>query len=161
MQRWGRPDAQGLKTEAQIIMSDLPRNRLFDFLSSPFRAAGDCRRITVRHRSTVDARLSWFARGQNHTVDARLLDISRDGAGLLAEQTPPWGARVRLHLVDREASTWVDGEVLGVEPKAKGGRRVRVRFADACPTVFLRAAVLSLSPPVPVQTEVEVAVEAC
>ncbi len=128
-------------------MSDQPRNRLFDFLSTPFRAAGDCRRTTVRHRSSVDARLSWVARGQVHTIEARILDIGRDGAGLLAEQAPPWGARVRLHLVGGEASTWVDGEVLGVEPKKRGGRRVRLLFSDACPTVFLRAAVLSLPAP--------------
>ncbi len=150
------PDAQGLRPEAQVIMFDLPRNRLFDFLSSPFRAGGECRRTAVRHRSTVGARLSWVARGQIQTVDARLLDIGRDGAGLIAEQTPPWGARVRLHLIGGEESAWVDGEVLGVEPKATGGRRVRVIFNDACPTVFLRAAVLSL----PAPAEVEVAVGA-
>ena len=95
--------------------------------------------------------------GRIQTVEARLLDIGRDGAGLLAEQTPPWGARVRLHLVGGEESTWVDGEVLGVEPRATGGRRVRIRFTDACPTVFLRAAVRSL--PAPDAVEVEVAAE--
>jgi hypothetical protein len=141
-------------------MFDQPRNRLFDFLSSPFRAAGDCRRTTVRHRSMADARLSWVARGQIHTVEARILDISREGAGLLAEQTPPWGARVRLHLVDRESNTWVDGEVLGVEPKATGGRRIRLLFSDACPTVFLRSAVRSLPAPAPAAVDVEVAAEA-
>ena len=128
-------------------MSVQPRNRLFDFLSSPFRAGGECRRTTVRHRSTVGARLSWLARGEIQTVEAQLLDIGRDGAGLMAEQAPPWGARVRLHLIDGAASTWVDGEVLGVEPRATGGRRVRILFTESCPTVILRAAVRSLPAP--------------
>ena len=71
------------------MLFDQPRNRLFDFLSSPFRAGGECRRTTVRHRSTVGARLSWVARGQIHTVEARLLDISRAGAGLAPRRRVP------------------------------------------------------------------------
>ncbi len=42
-----------------------------------------------------------------------------------------------------------------MEPRATGGRRIRLLFTDTCPTVFLRAAVRSL--PAPYAVEVEVA----
>ena len=94
-------------------MLDQCGNRLVEFLSTSFRAVGDVMRTNRRHDSSARALVSWSGRGQDRTVRARLLDISRAGTGLLTAEPPPLAARVRLRLVGHDPTPWIEAEVLG------------------------------------------------
>ncbi len=118
------------------------KNRLYTFLSTSYRAVGDALRTNPRHDSSALARLSWPGRDQDHTIRARLIDISRAGAALLTKEAPPVDAHVRVRLVGQESTPWVEAKILGVEPMTRGRHRVRLQFHEPCPTFFLRAAVL-------------------
>jgi hypothetical protein len=123
------------------------KSRLFTFLSASYRAVGDALRTNPRHGSSARARLSWPGKGEDVTVRARLIDISRAGAALVAREVPPVDAPVRLRLVGHESTPWVEAKVLGADPMSRGRHRIRLLFREPCPTFFLRAAVLG--PPEP------------
>src|SRR3954454_12856262 len=123
-------------------MYEEPSNQLFRFLRARFRSVGELHRTNPRRHSSRPARLSWEEAGKEREARGRLVDISRAGAGLSAAVPPPLRARVRLRLVGRESTPWIEAEVLGAEPEAAGRYRIRLRFYEACPTYFLRVAVL-------------------
>ncbi len=75
-------------------------------------------------------------------VQARLINVSRAGAALIASTTPPASAAVLVRLMGEEPTPWIEADVLGVEPDVRGRNRVRVRFREYCPDLFLKSAVL-------------------
>jgi hypothetical protein len=123
-------------------MVEEPLNLLFQFLRSTFRAVGEAHRTNPRRHASMPARLSWTEGARHRTVRARLLDISRAGAGLVTSSLPPLTAHARIRLVGREPTPWLEAEILGVGPDEPGRYRIRLKFHEPCPTYFLRVAVL-------------------
>jgi hypothetical protein len=123
-------------------MIEEPLNQLFQFLRTSFKAVGDAHRTNLRRHASTPARISWGEGDKRQTIRARLVDISRAGAGLLTAVAPPSMTQVRLRLMGREPTPWIEAEILGVEPESRSRHRVRLRFRDPCPTYFLRVAVL-------------------
>ena len=81
---------------------------------------------------------------------ARLLDISRAGAAVLTASIPPLQTSAPLRLVGPEPTPWIEARILGVENESPWRYRVRLKFAEPCPTYLLRVAVLG---PVPEECE--------
>jgi hypothetical protein len=125
-----------------MSMTEEPLNQLFQFLRTRFRAVGDAHRTNPRRHCAAPARLSWTEGDKVRTIRVRLLDISRAGAGVITPSAPPASKSARLRLVGREPTPWVEVEVLGAEPEARGKHRIRLKFTEPCPTYFLRVAVL-------------------
>ena len=73
-------------------------------------------------------RLSWRHAGKPREVPARLINISRAGAALIANTPPPEAAAVLIRLMGVEPTPWIEADVLGVEPDARGRNRVRVEW---------------------------------
>jgi PilZ domain len=119
-----------------------PPNRILEFLTSPPQPDGEASRSNRRRRSSAPIELSWLDGQTWRTTRARLLDISRGGAGLVSAQPPPLTRVARLRFLRGEGSPWVEVEILGVEPVTSKRHRVRVRFEAPCPSFLLRLAVL-------------------
>src|SRR5690349_1732190 len=98
-------------------------NQLFRFLRSPFRAVGEAHRTNPRRSSSRPARLSWTTGAKSRMVRGRLLDISRAGAAVLTLESPPVKTLVRIRLVGREPTPWVEARVVGVESGDAGRHR--------------------------------------
>jgi hypothetical protein len=125
-------------------MSQEP-NRMLEFLTARPKVDGDGCRSNRRRPSSSLIDLSWLDEGCWRSSRARLLDISRGGAGVLCGENPPVGSLARLRFVEGEGSPWVEVKILGSEPQEKGRFRVRLRFEGHCPSIILRLAVLGPS----------------
>ncbi len=86
-------------------------------------------------------------------VRARLRDISRAGAALLVvfrpTEIPKVRGQVRIRLAGAEPTPWIEATIVGIDPERAGRSRLRLQFNDACPTYFLRVAVLGHVPEAP------------
>lgn len=118
------------------------RNRLLEFLTAPVKPAGEASRSNRRRRSKARVVLSWAEDGEWRTVDGRLRDISRAGAGLFAATPPPLTRLARLRLAEGDETPWIEAEILGVEQERRRRYRVRLRFLNPCPSFMLQPAVL-------------------
>lgn len=130
-------------------MFEQSTNRLLQFLNSSFQTVGEACRTNLRQDASARARLSWSVREKGPTVRARLINISRAGAAVITAEPPPEATRVRLRLLGREQTPWIEAIVLGVEPIGRKRNRVRLQFIDPCPSYFLRVAVLGSIEPEP------------
>lgn len=130
-------------------------NRLLVFLRTTYRAVGEAHRTNPRHDASSPARLCWVEGGKTRTIRCRLIDISRAGAALLTTVDPPQTPHARLRLKGRETTPWIESEVLGSEAMGADRHRVRLKFADPCPDVFLRIAVLGSVPAVEAESAEE------
>lgn len=122
-------------------MRDEP-NRMLDFLTAKPKPAGDACRSNPRRRSTVKIELAWSDGKSWRAIPARLRDISRDGAGLIARSSPPPTKLARLRMTEGEGTPWIEAAILGVEPETPTRFRIRLQFAEPCPNFLLRMAVL-------------------
>jgi hypothetical protein len=130
-------------------MTEQPSNQLYQFLRARYRAVGEAHRTNPRRHTTRPARLSWTEGEKCRMVRGRMQDISRAGAALIAISPPPVNSLVRIRLVGREPTPWIEAQVLGVDADAAGWYKVRLKFVDPCPTYFLRVAVLGPVAPEP------------
>jgi hypothetical protein len=128
---------------------------LIGFLGAVPKPAGDAFRTNPRHASRARARLSWSEERRRREVPARLVNVCRAGAALLTRVPPPLPGTVMVRIVGGDPTPWVDGDVLGVDRTDKGLYRVRVKFRDLCPNLFLKAAVLEGTEPAEAPSEDE------
>ena len=117
-------------------------NRLLEFLTAPAKPAGDACRSNPRRESDAKVELSWLDSMGWRTIPAKLIDISKGGASVVARSSPPTARPVRLRIVDGEGSAWVEARVLGVEPTNSTRHRIRLQFDEPCPSFFLGLAVI-------------------
>jgi len=86
------------------------------------------------------ATVSWMLRGERITVEARVVDLGRGGAGVLIPRLPPRGALLRLGLV-ADPSAGVDGHVVRVSPHPNPGWVfLHIQFERECPEDLLERA---------------------
>ena len=124
-----------------------PPNRILEFLTAPPRPEGDACRSNRRRKSVASIELSWPEAGGWRTIRARLRNISRGGAALVAAVPPPLTRQARLRLTEGEGTPWIEAEVLAADPQLPGRQLVRIRFVDPCPNFLLRLAVIGLVEP--------------
>ena len=122
-------------------------NRMLEFLTAPPRPDGDACRANRRQSSKVRVELCWAGERGWTTKKARLRDIGRGGAALVAREVPPAGCLVRIRIIEVEGCPWIEGRILATEPLAPSKHRVRVRFIEPCPSFFLGLAVLENAEP--------------
>lgn len=127
-------------------MRDTP-NRILDFLTAKAKPTGEACRSNPRRRSSARIELAWPDGTDLRTIPARLRDISRGGACLVARSMPPLTRSARLRFVEGEGSPWIEVEILGVEQDTPTRYRIRVMFAEPCPSFLLRLAVLGIVEP--------------
>lgn len=85
----------------------------------------------------AEATVSWMLRGELITVRARVVDLSRGGAGVLIPRLPPRGALLRLALL-ADPNVRVDGRVVRVSPHPNPGWVfLHVQFQNECPQALL------------------------
>lgn len=122
-------------------MTEKP-NRILEFLTAPAKPQGDACRSNRRRKSFAPIELSWPENGHWRTVRARLRNISRGGAALVAVAPPPLIRGARIRLTDGEGTPWIEAEILAVDVIPSRRQKIRVRFLDPCPSFILRLAVL-------------------
>ena len=122
-----------------------PPNRILEFLTAPAQPDGDACRSNRRRRSSAKIELSWADGATWKTIPARLRDISKGGASLIALTAPPLSRLARIRFVEGEGSPWIEGEILGVDAENRKRQRIRMRFEDPCPSFLLRLAVLGVT----------------
>jgi hypothetical protein len=101
------------------------------------------RRASGRHAVVPNlVRLEWWERGESRSSPGRLIDISREGALLQADEPPPVGQVVWCHLEEPTRTDWVKMRVVrsGVD------RLAGVLFPDPCPDDFYLAATAEAVP---------------
>lgn len=119
-----------------------PDTGLLHFLQSAPKPAGRDFRTNPRHESSATIELSWSDGRKTQNSHGHLINLSRLGAALLVAGPPPVTKKLLVRLEGEFATPWMEAEVLGIESCERRKFRVRVRFTEPCPTVFLKAAVL-------------------
>lgn len=100
----------------------------------------DRRRWTRKQVKPTETTLSWMLDGAMSTIPARLVDISRGGAGILIQTPPPHPEPLRLALA-ADPSIRVDGRAVGMRPHPKPGWIfLHLQFQAECPPAFLKLA---------------------
>lgn len=128
--------------ESRITRHEAQENALLGFLRARPKEAGEGMRTNPRRASSARARLAWRAGKPNHVVPARLIDICRAGAALIVATPPPEAEPVLIRLMGEEPTPWIEAEVVGVESLNESRYRVRLKFREFCPNLFLKSAVL-------------------
>ena len=140
--RQGRRPATG--TEVIMLKRHTAQpNALLGFLRSRPKAAGDSFRTNPRHDSSAPARISWEEPTASHDIPARLVNICRAGAALITVTPPPVGGTALIRIMGDEPTPWIEATILAAEPKDEKRFRVRLKFRELCPNIFLKAAVLA------------------
>jgi PilZ domain len=132
--------------ESRITRYEAQQNALLGFLRSRPKAVGESHRTNSRHESSARARLAWNEGEKRRVVPARLLNISRTGAALVVATPPPEAVPVLIRLMGEEPTPWIEAEVVGVESLRESRSRVRLKFLEFCPNLFLKSAVLGTTP---------------
>jgi hypothetical protein len=127
--------------ESRITRHEAQENALLGFLRARPREVGEALRTNPRHESNARARLGWKAGEPNHVVPARLLNISRAGAALVVANPPPESQLVLIRIMGEEPTPWIEADVVGVESLSPSRYRVRLKFREFCPMLFLKSAV--------------------
>jgi hypothetical protein len=128
--------------ESRITCHEAQENALLGFLRARPKEVGEALRTNPRHESRARARLAWNAEEPNRVVRARLLNISRAGAALVVANPPPESHLVLIRLMGEEPTPWIEADVVGVESLSPSRYRVRLKFREFCPILFLKSAVL-------------------
>jgi hypothetical protein len=123
------------------------RNRILDFLTAQAKPAGDSCRSNPRRRSSAKIELSWSDGKNWRTIPARLRDISRGGACLIARSEPPRTQVARVRISEGDGSPWIEAAILEVDQDTPTRHRIRIQFAEPCPSFLLRLAVLGIVEP--------------
>lgn len=98
----------------------------------------DRRHSPRREVYTPQAALSWSSPSAETTIQARLVNLSQGGAGLLVRELPPPGNPIRLILSGSDGAV-VEGRVVGTRPEEEGGWTfLHMMFSRDCPDRVLR-----------------------
>ena len=124
-----------------------PDTGLLHFLQAAPKPAGRDFRTNPRHDSSATIEISWDDGRKTVTSRGHLINLSRLGAALVVPGPPPVTKRLLVRLDGEVSTPWMEGEVLGIDSHERRKYRVRMRFTEPCPNVFLKAAVLETLPP--------------
>jgi hypothetical protein len=92
--------------------------------------------VAVKNQSTLELQ----GEDGNRRVKATLVNISRDGALIVADEMPPPRGSFWFRMESPAKTDWI-----GVEPvRHEGSRRMGLRFVRPCPDDFLLAAMLGV-----------------
>ncbi len=84
-----------------------------------------------------ESSLSWSSRLVETTVDARVVNLSRGGAGLLVREPPPPDSLLRLVLTGSRGVV-VEGRAVAIRAQSeRGWWFVHMRFCRDCPARLL------------------------
>jgi PilZ domain len=90
----------------------------------------------VNNRSSIE-----FATPQGlRRIEARLVNISRDGAFVAASTQPPEATPISLRIESPVRTDWVDATIVRVDPN----RLIGVHFARGCPYDLLLAGTVGI-----------------
>ena len=73
-------------------------------------------------------------------IEARLVNISRDGALVVAENPPAESTPISLRIESPVRTDWVDATIVRVEPN----RQIGLRFTPGCPDDLLLAGTVGI-----------------
>jgi hypothetical protein len=132
--------------ESRITRHEAQQNALLGFLRARPKEVGEGHRTNPRHESSARARLAWKDGEKSRVVPARLLNICRTGAALVVATPPPEAVPVLIRLMGEEPTPWIEADVVGVESLRESRHRVRLKFHEFCPNLFLKSAVLGNIP---------------
>lgn len=118
-----------------------PDTDLLHFLQSAPKPVGRDYRTNPRHESSATIELSWSEGRKSNGARGHLVNLSRLGAAVVVAGPPPVAPRVLLRIDGEGGTPWIEADVLGIESYERRKFRIRLRFTDPCPTLFLKAAV--------------------
>jgi hypothetical protein len=84
--------------------------------------------------------MQWWEGGEYLGRPARLVNVSRGGAMIVAAALLRERQAVRIYLEESDPPAGVDATVLGVVEGRAGLHQIRLAFQSACPDAFLDAA---------------------
>lgn len=109
------------------------------------------RRGAVDHRASrryaaygTSVQLGWWEGSEFRVALGLLKDISRGGAAVLAEASPPAGEPLFIRLNGSRLTEWLEATAVEVSKNRwfrRVPRQVRLQFADPCPYNFFQAAI--------------------
>jgi hypothetical protein len=92
--------------------------------------------VAVKNRSTLELQ----GEDGHRRVEVTLVNISRDGALIVADETFPHRGPLWLRMESPAKTDWI-----GVEPvRREGSQQMGLRFVRPCPDDFLLAAMLGV-----------------
>ena len=93
--------------------------------------------VAVKNRSTLDLQ----GKEGHRRVEVTLVNISRDGALIVADEMPPLHGSLWFRMESPAKTDWI-----GAEPvRHEGSRRMGLRFIRPCPDDFLLAAMVGVN----------------
>jgi hypothetical protein len=99
------------------------------------------RRTAARHPARLSiGRLEWAEAGDFRSARFRLRDVSRTGAGLVAEAPLPLNRPVWIRLEEPVSTDWLAARVTRQGVQLEAG----VLFSGPCPFEFLAAATMGI-----------------
>jgi hypothetical protein len=119
-----------------------PDTTLLHFLQTPPKPQGRDFRTNPRLESSATIEVSWSDGRKDLSAQGFLINLSRLGAALVVPGPPPICRKMLVRILGEAATPWLEAEVLGIDSHERRRYRVRVRFVEPCPSVFLKAAVL-------------------
>jgi hypothetical protein len=119
----------------------------------PSNESGERRRFPRYLAARVSTRLSWWDDEGPRISPALLLDISRGGALVVAEATPPERHPAWVRLAGGAPGCWIEATVVQVEATPQGALMVRLAFREPCPDQLFQAA--ADRPPAATGAEIE------
>lgn len=100
------------------------------------------RRRTPRYKAAdTPALLGWTHGDAFRTCPATLINISRDGALVVAHGWPPIEESVWLSVEGQVPTDWLEATVVGPMELREGLPRLRLSFREPCPLPFLETAI--------------------
>jgi hypothetical protein len=86
------------------------------------------------------SRLEFFLPSGRRRAEARLINISRDGALIIAEESPPVDEPFRMRMESPLKTDWADATTVRVG----GDNDIAIRFPGRCPDDLLLAATVGI-----------------
>jgi hypothetical protein len=102
-------------------------------------------RLTPRHQVECFASIGWKSWRRFHLTDTVLVNLSRGGALVFLDVTPPHDRPVWVFLKTPSRRSVVKARVREVDMTAQGQCAARVVFDEPCPYAFFEVAVCGLA----------------
>ncbi len=132
---------EGRERTEPLTAFERPRKGLDRTFPSALRPTGPTERRAVPRFTALDPRgwIGWWAEGDFHEAEARLLDVGEFGAAVEVDRLPPRDCPLFFSLGGPTTIESVEAEIVAVQPGRQKKSLVRLSFSTRCPVRLFTA----------------------
>ncbi|MHC5536975.1 PilZ domain-containing protein [Singulisphaera rosea] len=87
------------------------------------------------------SKVAWWVEDHLCMTDAQLMDVSRSGLLVLADDAPPAGGTLLVRLVEPSPSPWIEAQLVEAHLTRHGPYQLRLTFRGTPPEGFVTDAI--------------------